>query len=105
MKRPLFLLLPFLLSGCIARTAMDVAAMPLRAAGKAVDLATTSAQEAAAAANRAERRRDEKLEALERAYARHAEQCRNGDSTACDRRDATYAEIERISPAPRPVPD
>ena len=35
-----------ILNGCLAKTVVDVATLPVRAAGKAVDLATTSQSEA-----------------------------------------------------------
>jgi len=37
--------LPLLSGGCIAKTAFDVVTLPVKAAGKAVDLATTSQSE------------------------------------------------------------
>jgi hypothetical protein len=83
------------LSGCIARTAVDLVTAPVRVGSAAVDLATTSASEAAAAKRRAERRQAVRRTGLEQAYARHAEQCRAGNRDACARRDATYAEIEK----------
>lgn len=55
-----------LLSGCIARTALDVVTLPVKAAstavgavGKGVDLATTSQAEADQKRGRAERLREE----------------------------------------------
>jgi len=38
--------LPLLLGGCIAKTALDVATMPVKAGAQAVDWATTSQDEA-----------------------------------------------------------
>lgn len=35
-----------LTSGCVAKTALDIVTLPVKAAGKAVDLATTSQSEA-----------------------------------------------------------
>ncbi len=47
---PIFLALPFSLSGCvvgtIANTAVDVVTLPVKAVSKSVDLATTSQSEA-----------------------------------------------------------
>jgi len=46
MRKLLFLLpLVGLTGGCIAKTAFDVATLPVRAAGKAVDWTTTSQEE------------------------------------------------------------
>ena len=39
-------LLPLASGGCVARTAFDVATLPVKAAGKAVDWTTTSQSEA-----------------------------------------------------------
>lgn len=39
-------LLPLLAGGCLVKTAADVATMPVKAAGKAVDWTTTSQSEA-----------------------------------------------------------
>lgn len=39
-------LTPLLLGGCIARTALDVATMPVKAGAQAADWATTSQDEA-----------------------------------------------------------
>ena len=43
---PLILALPLLSGGCIAKTIVDVATMPIKAAGQGVDWATTSQSEA-----------------------------------------------------------
>ena len=39
-------LLPLTLGGCLAKTAVDVVTLPVKATSKAVDLATTSQSEA-----------------------------------------------------------
>lgn len=49
MKNPILLALPLLLpglGGCIAKTALDVATLPVRAGAQAADWATTSQDEA-----------------------------------------------------------
>lgn len=38
--------LPLLLGGCIAKTAVDIVTLPVKATGQAVDWATTSQDEA-----------------------------------------------------------
>ena len=65
------LLLPAL-SGCIARTAVDVVTLPMKAAGAAVDAATTSQAEADEKRGRAIRKHEECLGREER-RARKAE--------------------------------
>ena len=52
-------LLAFALSGCIARTAVDVVTLPVKVAGAAVDAATTSQAEADEKRGREIRKRDE----------------------------------------------
>lgn len=52
-------LLPFTLSGCLAKTALDIATLPLKAASKTVDVLTTSQSEADEKRGRAIREREE----------------------------------------------
>lgn len=56
----LLLLLPPLLSGCIARTAVDIVTLPVRAVGQGVDWATTSQDEADRNRGRELRRQEER---------------------------------------------
>ncbi len=86
------------LSGCLARTALDVVTAPVKVAGKAVDVATTSQSEADENRGREIRRREEKLGKLERKYDKQIEECREGDDAACDEAQATYAEMQEILP-------
>lgn len=58
---------PFL-SGCIAKTAVDVATAPVKVGSKAVDLATTSQSEADEKRGREIRQREERLGKLQRRY-------------------------------------
>lgn len=90
--------LALLLPGCVVRTAVDVVTAPVKVAGKAVDLATTSQSESDEKRGRELRRREERLGKLEREYARQAQRCERGDSEACARRDAAYTEIQAILP-------
>ena len=57
---------PLVLGGCLAKTAFDVATAPVRVAGRAVDMATTSQSEADEARGREIRRREERLGRLQR---------------------------------------
>ena len=52
-------LLPFALSGCLAKTALDIATLPVKAASKTVDVLTTSQSEADQKRGRAIREREE----------------------------------------------
>ena len=82
-----FLLLPLVaaLSGCVvasvAETAVDVATLPVKAAAKGVDLATTSQSEADEKRGRALRKADEQAgrEARER-----EKRCRTGKALSGD---------------------
>jgi hypothetical protein len=85
------------LSGCV-KTLVDVATLPVRAAGKAVDLATTSQSEADENRGREIRRREEQLGKLERAYAKQRAKCDEGSEEACAEARATYDEIQEILP-------
>ena len=91
--------LAFALSGCLAKTAFDVATLPVRAASKGVDLATTSQSEADEKRGRELRRREEQLGKLERRYDSEMRECSDGDRRACDRARKTYAEIQVLLPS------
>lgn len=86
------------LSGCIARTVVDVATAPVRVGSKAVDMATTSQSEADEKRGRELRHREERLGRLERDYRRHSGQCANGDEDACVMARAEYDEMQAILP-------
>jgi len=79
MKMLALLALPLLLSGCIvgtvARTAVDVATLPVRAASAGVDAVTTSQAEADEKRGRELRKEDERRGKEARAMA---ERCTNG---------------------------
>lgn len=53
------LLLPLTLSGCLAKTALDVVTLPVKAATRSVDLLTTSQAEADQKRGRAVRKREQ----------------------------------------------
>jgi hypothetical protein len=86
----------FLLSGCIARTVVDVATAPVRVAGKAVDLATTSQSESDEKRGRDMRRREERLGKLERDAERARRDCYDGNRRACEQADGYAREIEDL---------
>ncbi|KWV91399.1 hypothetical protein [Erythrobacter sp. YT30] len=87
-----------ILSGCLVRTAANVATAPVRVASKAVDVATTSQSEADEKRGREIRKREEKLGKLEREYRKQSEKCEDGDRSACEEARETYAEIEELLP-------
>lgn len=71
------------LSGCIAKTVVDVATAPVRAASQAADWATTSQDEADRERGREIRRREERLGELSEDYRELEEDCLDGDDRAC----------------------
>lgn len=73
------------LPGCVARTLVDVATAPVRVAGKAVDLATTSQDESDEKHGREMRERDRELGQLERERDHAERECRDGDRHECKR--------------------
>ena len=75
-----FLLLPLavLLAGCLARTAVDIVTLPVKAVSAGVDAATTSQSEADQRRGRQIREEEERLGRLARRCAR------NPDREECD---------------------
>lgn len=72
MRGLIVLPLGLLLSGCIARTAVDVVTLPVKAAGKTVDLLTTSQSEADEKRGRAIRKQEEREAKARRKAEREA---------------------------------
>jgi hypothetical protein len=85
MKRLLTLLLPAALSGCVvgtvAKTAVDVVTLPVKAASAGVDAVTTSQAEADRNAGRRLRKEDEERGRL---YRQAQERCRSGGPLPTD---------------------
>ena len=101
MRLPALLLAPaapFLLGGCVVGTILDVATAPVRVAGKAFDLATTSQSEADEARGREIRRREERLAGLQGEYRDLADDCERGDGDACREAIAVRREIDALIP-------
>jgi hypothetical protein len=84
-----------LLPGC-ASTIASVVTAPVRLAGKAVDLATTSQSESDEKRGRELRKREEELGKLERSYRRNAQKCRKGDVEACDKAEREYERLDQM---------
>ena len=89
------------LSGCLARTALDVVTLPVKVASRGVDLATTSQSEADQKRGREIRQREERLGKLERDFYKLQGQCLDGDRRACERQVAVRAQMDTITPAVR----
>jgi hypothetical protein len=66
MRIAVLLLLPLLAGGCLAKTALDVATMPVKAVGWTADKMTTSQSEADEKRGRELRKQDERLAKEER---------------------------------------
>jgi hypothetical protein len=93
------------LSGCLAKTALDVATAPVKMAGRAVDLATTSQSEADEKRGRQIRQREARLGKLQRQRDKLEPACMHGDSNACSDLAQVNAEIEQIMPSIPVEPD
>lgn len=93
------------LSGCLARTALDVATAPVRVASKAVDLATTSQSEADEKRGREIRQREERLGKLQREREKAEQACLKGERRACDTVSRINAEMQLLLPQVPYEPD
>lgn len=71
--RSFVLLLPLLSGGCLAKTALDVATMPVKAVGWTADKMTTSQSEADEKRGREIRREEERMAKEERARKKEEE--------------------------------
>ena len=99
MRMILLLASPFLLGGCLARTAVDIVTLPVRAASAGVDAVTTSQAEADQKRGREIRQREERVGKLERDYARQMNECQDGNRRACDSARESYAEMQTLMPS------
>src|SRR6476620_2762948 len=95
----------FSVSGCLAKTAYNVATAPVRVASKAVDLATTSQSEADEKRGREIRKREERLGQLQREREKQEKACLSGERRACDRASAISAEMHALMPQVPLEPD
>jgi hypothetical protein len=86
------------LQGCLAKAAVGVVTLPVRAVSKGVDLATTSQSEADEARGREIRKREEQLGKLERDYDKAMERCGDGDDEACEKAQTIKAEMKALMP-------
>ena len=100
MRKALILapLAALMLSGCLAKTAVDVVTAPVRIASRAVDLATVSQSERDEQRGREIRRREERLAQLQRDYAEKQERCLAGNDRACREAVELRAEIDALLP-------
>lgn len=89
-----------LLSGCIAKTAVDIVTAPVRAAAQVADWTTTSGDESDRARGRALREREEALGRLARQRDRYQSNCTRGDAAACAQVERINDEIETVNARP-----
>jgi hypothetical protein len=93
------------LPGCLARAAVDVVTLPVRAVSKGVDVATTSQSEADEKRGRDIRKREERLGELDRDFAKQSERCADGDDDACEKAQAIRAEMKALMKSVPVEPD
>ncbi|MCZ8368664.1 MAG: hypothetical protein O9293_01650 [Porphyrobacter sp.] len=93
------------LQGCLAKAAVNVVTLPVRAVSAGVDAATTSQSEADEKRGREIRKREERLGELERDYDKAMERCADGDDEACDKVQAIRAEMKALLPGVPVEPD
>jgi hypothetical protein len=86
------------LGGCLASTALDIATAPVRVVSQAADWATTSQDEADRARGRDIRRREERVGELQRKYDDLAEDCADGEDSACREAVEVRREIDGLLP-------
>lgn len=101
MHRKALVLMPIaalVLNGCIARTALDVATAPARAASQAADWATTSQDESDRNRGREIRRREERLGDLQEDYEEAEADCLDGNDRACREAVSIQREIDDLLP-------
>lgn len=67
---PVLLVLPLLAGGCVVKTAVNVATLPVKAGAKAVDWTTTSQDEA-------DRNRGRAMRKHEKECRKHPERCQD----------------------------
>lgn len=87
------------LQGCIARAAVGAVTLPVKAASRGIDLATTSQSEADEKRGREIRKREERLGQLQRNYERAMRRCDAGDRAACEQARSIYAEMKALMPS------
>lgn len=93
------------LQGCLAKAAVNVVTLPVRAVSAGVDAATTSQSEADEKRGRDIRRREERMAELEAEYNYHMERCSSVDADACYAAKSIEAEIEQLRKAGPGGPD
>lgn len=99
------ILAAFALQGCLAKAAVGVMTLPVRAVSKGVDMATTSQSEADEKRGREVRKREEQLGKRERDYDKAMERCGDGDDEACEKAQVIRAGMKALMPSVPVEPD
>lgn len=94
------------LPGCgVAGAAVDLATMPVRSVGRAVeagstviDVATTSQSEKDQKRGREMRHREERMGSLGRDYDKQMRKCQDGNRKACRKADELASEMRGLMP-------
>ena len=84
------------LQACLARAAVDVVTLPVKAVGAGVDAVTTSQSEADEKRGRELRKREERVGQLQREYEKAMERCGEGDDLACEHAQAIRSEQKAL---------
>ena len=84
------------LQGCLAKAAVGIVTLPVRAVSAGVDAATTSQSEADEQRGRELRKREERRGKLDRDYDKQMERCADGDDEACEKAQAIRAEHKAL---------
>ena len=100
LRLSLILAASLMLSGCIARTAVDVITAPVRIGSQVVDWTTTSQDESDRALGRKTRQREEDLGRLERRRVGLVEDCSAGDRHSCSEAEDIVRQIAELRAAP-----
>lgn len=93
---PFSVLVALALSGCGVGTVVNAVTAPIRVAGKAADLATTSQSEADENRGRSLRQLEGRYARLESEYRKEDQRCTDGRGESCARRDLIRAEMDAI---------
>jgi hypothetical protein len=93
------------LQGCLAKAAVGVVTLPVRAVGAGVDAVTTSESEADEKRGREIRQREERIAELEAEYYDSMERCSSIEPDACYRAKSIEAEIDELKRGAKAEPD
>ncbi len=85
------------LQGCLAKAAVGIVTLPVRAVSAGVDAATTSQSEADEKRGRAIRQNEERIGKLERDYDKQMQRCADGGDEACEKAQAIRAEMKALA--------